>query len=222
MKTAMQLPVALPNVELLEEDREPLESNRHRAAMNLLLEVLAWLFRGRKDYFAGGNMFIYYSEEQARAPKFRGPDFFYVDGAQYNQDRRYWCVWQEDGKYPDLIIELLSPTTAEVDRTTKKKLYERTFRTHEYFCYDPFTAEFEGWRLSGQGRYRAIKPDKRGWFWVETLNLWLGTWQGNYLDYPSTWLRFFDKDGKLVPIRAEAAEAELTRLRAKLAEREKK
>ncbi len=34
-----------------------------------------------------------------------------------------------DGKYPDLIIELLSESTATTDRNLKKSLYQDRFRT---------------------------------------------------------------------------------------------
>jgi Uma2 family endonuclease len=204
-----------------------LETSWHRAAIALLIEVLTWLFRDRRDYFVGGNMFIYYSEEQARTRRYRGPDFFYVDGVDFNPDRPYWCVWREEGRYPDVIVELLSPSTAVEDRTTKKALYERTFHTHEYVCYDPSTGALEGWRLGARRRYRAIKPDKRGWLWLEGLQLWLGPWRGRYLDRDAVWLRFYDTEGRLVPTRAEAeaqradaAEAELARLKARLAELE--
>jgi Uma2 family endonuclease len=220
MKTALKKPkVPLPEVQLLETDGEPLETPWHRAAIALLIEVLAWLFRDRSDYYVGGNMFIYYSEEQAQSLSYRGPDFFYVDGVNRFPDRLYWAVWQENGRYPDFIIELLSLSTAVVDRTVKKDLYEKTFRTHEYCCFDPFTGQLEGWRL-GKRRYGKIKPDKRGWLWIEGLNLWLGTWRGNYLGVEATWQRFYDAEGRLVPTRAEAAEAELARLKARLAEQE--
>jgi Uma2 family endonuclease len=198
-----------------------LESYWHVLQIGLLIELLAHYFRDRNDYFAGGNMFIYFSEEQARNRDYRGPDFFFVDGVNRFPMRRYWAVWQEGGRYPDVIIELLSPTTAQGDRTTKKALYERTFKTHEYFCYDPDSQQLQGWRLSGRGRYRAIKPDKRGWMWVEELKLWLGTWKGTYRGYEEVWLRFYDSEGHPVPTEAEtaiAAESEIARLKARLAE----
>jgi Uma2 family endonuclease len=236
----------LPKVELLETDGVPMESAWHRLAMTLLLEVVSFHFRHRDDYFAGGNMFIYYSEEQARTRSYRGPDFFYVNGVPRTPLRRYWVVWQEGGRYPDVIIELLSPSTREEDLTTKRDLYERTFRTHEYFCYDPPTQALMGWRLRNR-RYEAIPPNERGWLWCEELQLWLGTWEGAFQGNHATWLRFYDPNGELVMIegeaerrraeaqhqraeaerqraeaerqRAEALEAELARLRAQLAER---
>ena len=57
--------------------------------------------------------------------------------------------------YPDVIIELLSPTTAKEDRTTKKRIYEQTFHTSEYYLYDPDTQQLEGWRLGPRKRYKA-------------------------------------------------------------------
>src|SRR5439155_1699811 len=77
----------------------------------------------------------------------------------------------------------------------------------------------EGWRLS-QRRYRAVKPDERGWMWVKELGLWLGPWKGEYQRYETVWLRFYDAEGRLVPTNAEAAEAEVIRLKARLAELE--
>ena len=66
----------------------------------------------------------------------------------------FWVVWEEDGKYPDLIIEHLSHSTAKADRTTKKELYEKTFHTQEYYCYDPYSRKLDGWSLV-DGQYQA-------------------------------------------------------------------
>jgi Uma2 family endonuclease len=84
--------VALPAVPLAETDGVPLESHWHVLQIGLLIELLAHRFRGRDDYYAGGNMFLYYSEEQAGNRDYRGPDFFYVDGASRLPLRRYWAV----------------------------------------------------------------------------------------------------------------------------------
>jgi Uma2 family endonuclease len=201
-----------------------LESAWHRDEINLLVELVRQHFDDRDDFFAGGNMFIYYNLEQARNREYRGPDFFYVKGADRFRLRPYWAVWEEGGKFPNVIIELLSPTTAREDRTTKKDLYETTFATPDYFLYDPDTRHLEGWRLRN-GRYTAIPPDERGWLWSEELGLWLGTWDGAFQSQTATWLRFFDAQGQLVPLYGEKAaqraeqerqRAEQERQRAKL------
>ena len=72
----------LPKVELLESDGEKLETEWHRIVINLLLECLHNHLRGRNDYYANGNSFIYYSETQARNRDYRGPDFFFVKNVE--------------------------------------------------------------------------------------------------------------------------------------------
>ena len=61
--------------------------------------------------------------------------------------------------------------------------------------------------------------------WSSVLGLWLGTWRGEFMRQHDTWLRFFDQQGHVVLVaeeaqrlRADAAEAELTRLRALLSQ----
>lgn len=208
-----------PNVQLVESDGEPMDTPWHRDAMNLLIEQVRWQLRDRQDYFVGGNMFIYFNLEQARNRDFRGPDFFFVDGARPNEHRLWWAIWEEGGKYPDVIIELLSPTTAVEDRTTKKQMYERTFRTGEYFLYDPTARQLDGWRLINR-RYQRIEPDARGWLWCDQLKLWLGVWDGPYQNRPDVWLRFHDTEGKVVPLFAEA-EKQRTEAEQQRAEAEK-
>ena len=223
MATVTEIP--LPNVELIESDGEPLETLWHLAAISLLMDSIHFHLRDRTNYFVGGNMFFYFSQTQARNRDYRGPDFFYVDEVDGRRRRDYWAVWDEDGRYPDVIVELLSPSTAVVDRTVKKELYERTFRTPEYFCYDPATETFEGWRLGRHGRYEAIVADERGWLRCERFELWMGMWTGWHKGVQGVFPRFYDPQGRLVftPVegeaqRAEAAEAENARLKAQVAE----
>ena len=221
--------------ELVYSDGEPLESNWHVNQITLFKESVqqAMKERGRSDYFVGGNMFVYYSLEQAQAiaadindrRHYRGPDVFYVGGVDGKTDRNAWVTWEEGGRYPEVIVELLSPSTARKDRTTKKDLYAQVFRTPEYFLQDPDKVELEGFRLAGES-YRPIVPNAQGRLWSEQLGLELGLWQGTFQEQTATWVRLFHPDGHLVLTgnekaeverqRAEAAEAELARLRARL------
>jgi Uma2 family endonuclease len=204
--------------ELVYEDGEPLETPWHRYQMNLLIDVIhqGMAERGREDFFAGGNMFVYYSYEQARdvaagRPYFRGPDVFYVGGVE-DRERKAWVAWEEGGRLPEVIVELLSPKTAKIDRTVKKDLYAGTFRTPEYFLYEPAKKSLDGLRLGRRDIYRPIEPDARGHLWSERLGFELGLWRGVYMAKQATWVRLFYPDGRLVPTEAEAerhkAEAE--------------
>jgi Uma2 family endonuclease len=194
--------------QLPETDGVPLESPWHFASISLFIESLNYRWRDRNDFYCGGNMFLYYSPRHVRNEDFKGPDFFYVCGVDRHRPREFWVVWEEDGKYPDLIIELLSHSTAKADRTTKKDLYEKTFHTQEYYCYDPYTRKLEGWDLVKR-QYRAMVPNERGWLWSDVLQLWLGEWVGEYQGQPGVWLRFYDSNGELVPIKAEAVQQEV-------------
>ena len=77
---------------------------------------------------------------------------------------------------PDLIIEILSPSTAKKDRGKKRKLYERA-GVKEYWIVDPFNQTVEVFTLSDQGKYREAdlygKEDeiKVGLFEVLTIDL---------------------------------------------------
>ncbi len=188
----------LPKIELLESDGDKLDTEWHRFVIDLLSECLHNHLRGREDYYANGNSFIYFSEAQARNLDYRGPDFFFVKNVE-RRIRPYWCVWQEGGRYPNAIIELASPSTIRTDRTVKKDIYEQIFRTPEYYLYDHVTGRLEGWRLDDHGVYRPLVLDERRWLWSEQLQLWLGVWSGTCRGYTDRWLRFFDPQGVVVP-----------------------
>jgi hypothetical protein len=164
-------------------------------------------------------MFVYYKIEQAVNPTYRGPDFFAVLNVDGSYRREAWVVWLEEGRYPDIIIELLSSSTAEVDRTVKKELYEQVFHTANYFLYDPEQQTLIGWEMEHDS-YVAIQPNPEGRLWSSQLGLWLGTWRGDYLNQQDVWLRFFDAAGNLVRIRGEIGEARAERaeIRAEQAE----
>lgn len=197
----------MPPTDLIFDDGEPLETNRHRIAMNLLIRSLNQAYCERNDFFAGGNMFIYYSSTQAKNRDFRGPDFFAVLDIDGSYSREGWVVWQEEGRYPDVIVELMSESTANVDITTKKDLYERTFKTPDYFVYDPFDPNsLQGWHLNLDQGYQELTRNEQGWLWCQRLGLWLGTWQGIIDRNEAVWLRFYDQQGNLVPLPEEAAE----------------
>jgi Uma2 family endonuclease len=205
-----------PPTDLVFDDGVPLETHRHRIAMNALIDSAIVALQDNPNSFVGGNMFVYYSRDQAMNRDFRGPDFFVALEVDANRVRQGWVTWEENGRYPNMIIELLSPSTAKVDTGAKKQLYERTFHTAEYYVYDPFDQDsLQGWRLDASQHYQPIAPDDRGWLWCETLDLWLGTWEGRIRREPATgsctWLRFFDRAGTLVPLPPEVAEHEQQR-----------
>lgn len=184
-----------PKSDLL-SDEPPMESYLHLQQMILLLKCLEWYWQDRNDFFVAGNLTIYYSPNQRKSEYFRGPDFFVVLGVA-RKPRKSWVVWEEEGKYPHVIIEILSDSTAETDRGLKKEIYQETFRTPNYFWFDPTSLEFKGFQLMA-GKYEEIAANEQGWLWSQQLELFLGVHDSQ--------LRFFTPEGKLVPTPEEVAE----------------
>lgn len=220
-------PPTLPPSDLPDSDGEPMESPWHVGSGVLLKESYVAARGGTMlDYYVGVNMFVYYSWQQVRTQDFKGPDVYVVHDVDGQKQRRYWAIWDEAGRYPDVVIELLSASTEREDLTNKRRIYEDTFHVAEYFCIAPQVTRILGWRGVNR-RYEPLTMDERGWMWSETLGLWIGAWQGTYLAEEYTWPRFYDQDGQLVLLaseaerqRAEAAEAQIAqeRERAEAAE----
>jgi Uma2 family endonuclease len=202
----------MPPTDLIFDDGEPMESNRHRIAMNALIQSAEIALSQRFDFFVGGNMFIYFNSNQARNRDFRGPDFFVVLNVDPRVDRQGWVVWDEMGRYPDAIVELMSSSTADADLGIKKNIYEEVFRTPNYFVFDPFDPNsLRGWQLDIDNGYQEMIPDRRGWLWCSRLGLWLGTWEGAVSRDRAVWLRFYDPQGNLIPLPEELARTERER-----------
>jgi Uma2 family endonuclease len=187
----------------LYSDEPPLETDLHRDQIDLLIRLLRELWRERQDFYASGNLTIYYSPHQRKSEDFRGPDFFVVLGAE-NRPRSSWVVWEENGKYPNMIVELLSESTANIDRGLKKQIYQDIFRTPDYFWFDPNTLEFQGFHLV-DGEYEPLQPNQQGWLWSKQLGLYLGIHDNV--------LRFFTSDRRLVPTPEERNEKLAAKLR---------
>lgn len=197
--TAPQMADLMPDARQLLSDEPEMESTLHYQQLAMLVSCLEWHWRERQDYFIGANLTVYYSHQQLRRRDFRGPDFFLVMDTTA-EPRNSWVVWEEGGRYPDLIIELLSDSTAAVDRADKKSLYQNIFRTPEYFWFSPETLEFQGFRLVDKA-YQPIPPDGRGHLPSQVLGLSLGVVEGR--------LRYFEASGAVVQTPAETARQEI-------------
>lgn len=189
------------------DDGEPMESQRHLYQMMLLIETLKLHWAGRADYFVGGNMAVYFSSAQVKHNDFRGPDFFLVLGVDGKRERKSWVVWDED-KSLDLVIEILSESTAAFDREGKKQIYFDNLRVREYFYYDPYSGEFAGFERNGgvQPIAPTPGPNLQEQLVSRVAGLALTRWQGEFLGITARWLRWATLDGKLLPTKEEVAQ----------------
>jgi len=179
-------------------DEPPLKSDLHRQQMDLLINCLQWWWHDRNDFYASGNLTIYFNQDHIKSRDFRGPDFFVVLGTE-RKPRRSWVVWGEGGKTPNVIVEILSESTADIDRGLKKQIYQDILRTPDYFWFDPETLEFDGFHIV-DGQYQPLQLNPQGWLWSQQLELYLGIHEEK--------LRFFTTEGQLLPTPVEVAQEE--------------
>ena len=200
-------PLRLPTQDELPcEDGIPMETQRHYLQMGLLLETLQPWLAQRGTGYAGGDMFLYFSPAQIRGEYFCGPDVFVVlDVSQ--DERKSWVVWQE-GKGPDVVIELLSESTGNYDKTVKKRIYHDQVHVPEYYWYDPFDPDdWAGFRSDGVD-YQPLPRDSSGRMFSPQLQLFLLRWRGVYRGVEAVWLRWATLDGELLLTGYEHADQE--------------
>jgi Uma2 family endonuclease len=133
---------------------------------------------------------------------------------------------EKEGVRPLLVVEVVSPLSAQVretDRTKKLALYEEV-GIREYVIVDTSTRtraarrySLLGYRLDGQGRYQPIALDAEGRLLSETTGVWFQIAPSGdrvFLFDAATGNRLLNIDEQAD--RAQAAEAEVDRLRAEI------
>jgi Uma2 family endonuclease len=191
------------------EDGEPLESNEHVIQNGLLKEPVRMEFE-KRPAFVATNLGIYFSDLQVRNNDFRAPDIMVVLGVEPDQEILSWVVWERGGQTPDVVVEVLSPSTRDVDLGEKKRIYERVLKVHEYYVWDLAERRAQGWQLQ-EGAYVPIAPDEQGHLACHMLGLKLGIWSGAREGRHRPWLRWLYADGTLVPTAEERAAQQTAR-----------
>src|SRR5687768_15023075 len=115
-----------------EGDGKPMaETDVHRDLMVYFIEALKRWFE-REDVYVSGNILLYYEEGN---PRLRvSPDTLVAFGLSPGT-RRTYKVWEE-GKAPDLVIEVTSKGTRNEDRVKKAALYAQ-LGVREMWLVDP-------------------------------------------------------------------------------------
>ena len=139
-------------------DGKPMaETEIHRDNMLDLIETLKGHFAAEPMICVSGNMLMFYEEGNRR--KHVSPDVFVVRGIE-KRIRENYLIWEE-GKAPDLVIELTSKSTKREDQEKKRDLYRDVLQVPEYFMFDPtedyLKPPLQGFRLVN-GEYARIEP----------------------------------------------------------------
>jgi Uma2 family endonuclease len=190
-------PSASSQVDYPTRDGRPMgETEVHRDRMYDVIQVLQDFFAADPMVCVSGNLLIFYVPGDKR--RHVSPDVFVVRGVPRRQRDNY-LVWEE-GRAPDLVIELTSRSTRKEDLVKKFELYRDVLRVAEYFLFDP-KAEYldpplRGYRLV-EGRYDRIEPTAGGRLPSAVLGL--------ELERVGSQLRFYDPaSGRHLPTPREA------------------
>ena len=131
------------------------QSVAHGYAVRLATVALDQRFRDREDVLVAMELVVYYQRGDNTA--WLRPDVLVAFGVQRGVKRSTFKVWEE-GKAPDFVLEVASPSTAEKDARHKAREYAR-IGVREYWRLDPegtlMGVPLEGYRVRG-GRYSRV------------------------------------------------------------------
>jgi Uma2 family endonuclease len=124
---------------------------RHQRISGKLFTALEQLLEGP------GHGWVYYAPIGVEFPETEEgvqPDIIFVSKA-----RSQLLVEEGIRGAPDLVIEILSPSTAERDRTIKKKLYQRQ-GVGQYWIVEPDAETVDVWDLESGAAQPARYSDR--------------------------------------------------------------
>ena len=176
--------------------------------------------------FTAADLNLYYDIAHPRW--YKRPDWFAVVGVPrfYSDDddlRLSYVTWQEQVN-PYIVVELLSPGTADEDLglvqadpndpPPKWQVYEQILRIPYYVVFDRYTGNLQAFRLTEAGYVPITILDGR--FTIPELGIGLGLWRGRFQGRVRDWLRFFDTHGQwiLTPLEVERERADQEQIRA--------
>src|SRR3954451_1103692 len=133
MATVSSTPSLIKNGYPTSDGKPMAETDLHRDLMLVLIEILKVFFQAQPRVYVSGNLLIFYQPGNKR--RHVAPDVVVVKGVPKG-DRLNYLVWEE-GKGPDIVIELISSSTRSEDTTKKFALYQNTLKVKEYFLFDP-------------------------------------------------------------------------------------
>lgn len=148
----------------------------------------------------------------------KAPDWVFVPNVTpkpVNQTRRSYTPHTE-GDIPAIVMEFLSETEGSEYSMNpnypygKWWFYERILQVPVYVIFEPETGRPECYQLIN-GNYQPQTANPQGRFWIKPMGLFLGVWQGTKAERTGYWLRWWDREGKLLPWGLERVEQERQR-----------
>jgi Uma2 family endonuclease len=212
-------PELIPNLdELVLEDDTPLDNIFTARQERLLTEPLdvSWGGPGEgRPFLALANVGLFYMVNE---PPLVPDAMLAVDvrvGADLSRrENRSYFTWLL-GKSPDVVIEIVSDRRGG-EGDYKLRRYAHIKVTY-YVIFDPENHLGHGVLRSFELRRGAYEPLDEHWF--PGINLGLTLWEGVYVGHTARWLRWCDRNGRVIPTgpeRADEANQRLARLEVQM------
>lgn len=134
-------------------DSKVTESMRHLATTVYGYYTLETWFSDRPETLVAKDLVLLFEEGNPEAAL--APDVMVIFDAG-TADRSSYKVWQEGGRVPDFVLEVLSKSTWRKDVRVKPGLYA-ALGVRELWLFEPFGLELAGYRLR-DGTYESIRP----------------------------------------------------------------
>jgi len=138
----LNLPDDLNRYEIIEGElyMTPAPSTKHQGVQRELGQVL-YNFIKKRDL---GTIFYAPCDVVLSNTDVVEPDLLFI-----SKKRKSIITEKNIQGAPDLVVEIISPNTKNIDRINKKKLYEK-YGVREYWIVDPEDEKVEVWTLEGK------------------------------------------------------------------------
>jgi len=145
----------------------------------------------------------------------KAPDWVWIPQAEPPKNNRICRSYtpHTEGDLPAIVMEFLSESDCgEYSMNSnypygKWWFYDRILKVPIYIIFNPEVGELEVYILKN-GRYEREQPTDKGLYWLESLTLFIGVWQGERFGKTAFWLRWSDRNGELLPCGTELVEQE--------------
>lgn len=152
----MRLQPTLPEIVYPDSDGKPMAENTLQFQWITTIQGnLDSLFQDRADVFVAGDNLVYPREGDVSICL--APDVYVAFGRPKGY-RGSYKVWDEEGIFPQVVFEVLSPNNTRTEMYNKRQFYRR-HGAEEYYVYDPDANLLEGWLRDGNRFVEISEPN---------------------------------------------------------------
>ena len=115
----------------------------------------------------------------------KAPDWSYIPTLRVpREEAKRSYTPQLQGDLPVIVMEFLSDMQGSeysikpTHPPGKWFFYGQVLKVPNYVIFEPDTGQLEVYQLNEVGRYQLGEPDHHHCYWIASMNLFLGVWQG--------------------------------------------